>query len=74
MMSRSPDNYTEEELLRIARPVDPSLPCQRVKILIGSKVMMVSTVRDHSLFEKYTSLVSKTIFNSILDAEVHTSL
>ena len=24
MMSRSPDDYTEEELLRIARPVDPS--------------------------------------------------
>ena len=24
MMPKSPDDYTEEELLRIARPVDPS--------------------------------------------------
>ena len=26
------------------------------------------------MFERYTSLVSKTIFDSISDAEVHTSL
>ena len=25
MMSRHPDNFTEEELLRISRPVDPSI-------------------------------------------------
>ena len=25
MMSRCPDNFTEEELLRISRPVDPSI-------------------------------------------------
>ena len=31
MMSRGPDNFTEEELLWISRPVDPST------LLIGSK-------------------------------------
>ena len=25
MMSRGPDDFTEEELLRISRPVDPSM-------------------------------------------------
>ena len=52
MMSRGPDDFTEEELLRISRPVDPSsLP--KVEILIGSKVMMVSAARDHYIFKKY---------------------
>ena len=52
MMSRGPDDFTEEELLRISRPVDPStLPKGRLDwILIGLKVMMVIAARDHCMF------------------------
>ena len=63
MMSRGPDDFTQEELLRISRPVNPStLP--RVGILIGSKVMMVSAARDHYIFTKCINLIGTTVFDS----------
>ena len=37
---------------------------QRVEILIGLKVMMVSAARDHYMFKKYINLVGTTIFDS----------
>ena len=63
MMSRCPDDFTEEELQRISRPVDPLL-YQRVGILIGSRVMMVSAARGHYMFTKCINLVGTTIFDS----------
>ena len=63
MMSRGPNDFTEEELLRISRTVDPSTSYQRVEILIGSKAMMVSAARDHCMFRKYMSINQ---YNNIL--------
>ena len=64
MMSTGPDDFTEEELLRISRPVDLLLLYQRVEILIGLKVMMVSAARDHCMFKKYINLCSTIKFDS----------
>ena len=64
MMSRHPDNFTEEELLRISRPVDPSI-LPRVGILIGSKMMMVSAARGHYMFTKCINYYNYNGYNII---------
>ena len=66
MMSRGLDDFTEEELLRISRPVDPStLPKGRDSDWIKSDDG--KCCRDHYMFTKYIDLVGTTIFDSEID-------
>ena len=63
-MSRHPDNFTEEELLRISRPVDPSiLPRGRDSDWIKSddgKCCQGSLC----MFTKCIDLIDTTVFDS----------
>ena len=63
MMSRCPEDFAEEELLRISRPVDPSiLPKGRDSDWIKSDG--VSAARGHCMFTKCIDLIGTTLFDS----------